>query len=129
MLGDKKIVALVPITDAARAKAFYSEKLGLRFVSEDPFALVFDANGNMLRLTKMKEFMPQRFSILGWEVADIEAAVRQLTAAGVTFERYGFFKQDELGIWTAPDGTKVAWFLDPDGNNLGISQHGSLAEA
>jgi catechol 2,3-dioxygenase-like lactoylglutathione lyase family enzyme len=129
MLGDKKIVALVPITDAARAKAFYSEKLGLRFVSEDPFALVFDANGNMLRLTKMKEFTPQRFSILGWEVADIEAAVRQLTAAGVTFERYGFFKQDELGIWTAPDGTKVAWFLDPDGNNLGISQHGSLAEA
>ncbi|MFZ1135834.1 MAG: VOC family protein [Candidatus Korobacteraceae bacterium] len=129
MLGDKKIVALVPITDAARAKAFYSEKLGLRFVSEDPFALVFDADGNMLRLTKMKEFMPQRFSILGWEVADIEAAVRQLTAAGVTFERYGFFKQDELGIWTAPDGTKVAWFLDPDGNNLGISQHGSLAEA
>ncbi len=124
MLADKKIVALVPITDAARAKAFYSEKLGLRFVSEDPFALVFDANGNMLRLTKMKEFTPQRFSILGWEVADIEAAVRQLTAAGVTFERYGFFKQDELGIWTAPDGTKVAWFLDPDGNNLGISQHG-----
>ncbi|MGA9566406.1 MAG: VOC family protein [Candidatus Korobacteraceae bacterium] len=124
MLGDKKIVALVPITDAARAKAFYSEKLGLRFVSEDPFALVFDANGNMLRLTKMKEFTPQRFSIMGWEVADIEAAVRQLTATGVTFERYGFFKQDELGIWTAPDGTKVAWFLDPDGNNLGISQHG-----
>jgi catechol 2,3-dioxygenase-like lactoylglutathione lyase family enzyme len=124
MLADKKIVALVPITDAARAKAFYSEKLGLRFVSEDPLALVFDANGNMLRLTKMKEFTPQRFSILGWEVADIEAAVRQLTAAGVTFERYGFFKQDELGIWTAPDGTKVAWFLDPDGNNLGISQHG-----
>ena len=68
MLGDKKIVAFVPITDAARAKAFYSEKLGLRFVSEDPFALVFDANGNMLRLTKMKEFTPQRFSILGWEV-------------------------------------------------------------
>jgi catechol 2,3-dioxygenase-like lactoylglutathione lyase family enzyme len=123
MLADKKIVALVPITDAARAKAFYADKLGLKFVSEDPFALVFDANGNMLRLTKMKEFTPQRFSILGWQVADIESTVRQLAAAGVTFERYGFVQQDELGIWTAPDGTKVAWFLDPDGNNLGISQH------
>jgi catechol 2,3-dioxygenase-like lactoylglutathione lyase family enzyme len=123
MLGNEKIVGLVPITDTARAKAFYADKLGLKFVSEDPFALVFDANGNMLRLTKMKEFTPQRFSILGWQVADIEATVRQLVAAGVTFERYGFFEQDELGIWTAPDGTKVAWFLDPDGNNLGISQH------
>ena len=123
MLGDKKIIALVPITDAARAKAFYGDKLGLKFVSEDPFALVFDANGIMLRLTKMKEFTQQPFSILSWEVPDIEAEVRQLTTAGVEFERYGFFKQDELGIWTAPDGTKVAWFLDPDGNNLGIVQH------
>jgi catechol 2,3-dioxygenase-like lactoylglutathione lyase family enzyme len=123
MLSNNKIVALVPITDAAREKAFYSGRLGLKFVSEDPFAVVFDANGIMLRLTKVGEFKPQRFSILSWEVAEIEAAIRQLTAAGVTFERYDFFKQDELGIWTAPDGTKVAWFLDPDGNNLGIVQH------
>lgn len=123
MLTDKKIIALVPITDAARAKAFYADKLGLKFVSEDQFAVVFDANGNMLRLSKMKEFTPQRFSILSWEVADIEATVRELAAAGVTFERYTFFQQDEFGIWTAPDGTKVAWFLDPDGNNLGIVQH------
>jgi catechol 2,3-dioxygenase-like lactoylglutathione lyase family enzyme len=123
MLGDKKIIGLIPITDAARAKAFYSEKLGLKFVSEDPFAVVFDANGNMLRLTKVKEFTPQPFSILSWEVPDIEASARELTAAGAKFERYGFFEQDDLGIWTAPDGTKVAWFLDPDGNNLGIVQH------
>lgn len=123
MLGSEKMMGLVPITDAARAKAFYEKKLGLTFVSEDPFALVFDANGNMLRLTKMKEFTPQRFSILGWQVADIETTIRELAAAGVTFERYSFVQQDDLGIWTAPDGTKVAWFLDPDGNNLGISQH------
>ncbi len=122
MLADNKIIALVPITDAARAKAFYAEKLGLKFVSEDPFALAFDANGIMLRLTKVKDFTPQPFSVLSWEVADINVAVRQLTTAGVAFERYDFFQQDELGIWTAPDGTKVAWFLDPDGNNLGIVQ-------
>jgi len=123
MLTDKKIIALVPITDAARAKAFYADKLGLKFLSEDPFAVVFDANGIMLRLTTVKEFTPQPFSILSWEVADIESSVRQLRTSGVVFERYGFFEQDELGIWTAPDGTKVAWFLDPDGNNLGIVQH------
>jgi catechol 2,3-dioxygenase-like lactoylglutathione lyase family enzyme len=123
VLGDKNLIALVPVTDAARAKAFYAEKLGLKFVSEDPFAVVFDANGIMLRLTRVKEFTPHPFSILSWEVPDIETAVRQLTTAGVAFERYGFFEQDELGIWTAPDGTKVAWFLDPDRNNLGIVQH------
>jgi len=124
MLSSNKIVGLVPITDAARSKTFYADKLGLNFISEDPFALVFDANGNVLRLTKMKEFTPQRFTILGWEVPDIEAAVRQLMANGVKFERYEFVKQDELGIWTAPGGTRVAWFLDPDGNNLSVSQRG-----
>ena len=123
MLADKNLIALVPTMDASRAKAFYADKLGLRFVSEDPFAVVFDANGIMLRLTKVKEFTPQPFSILSWEVPDIEVAVRQLTTAGVTIERYGSFEQDELGIWTAPEGTKVAWFLDPDRNNLGIVQH------
>ena len=123
MLADKKIIALVPTTDAARAKAFYSDKLGLPFVTEDPFAVVFNANGIMLRLTKVTAFTPQQFSILSWEVPDIAATVRQLTTAGVVFERYGSFKQDEFGIWTAPDGTKVGWFLDPDGNNLGIVQH------
>jgi len=124
MLSSNKIVGLVPITDAARSKTFYADKLGLNFISKDPFALVFDANGNVLRLTKMKEFTPQRFTILGWEVPDIEAAVRQLMANGVKFERYEFVKQDELGIWTAPGGTRVAWFLDPDGNNLSVSQRG-----
>jgi len=123
MLADEKIIALVPVTDAARAKAFYADKLGLTFISEDPFAVVFDASGIMLRLTKVKEFTPQPFSILSWQVDDIEATVRPLAAAGIPFERYGFLQQDELGIWTAPDGTKVAWFLDPDGNNLGIVQH------
>lgn len=123
MLASSRMLGLIPITDAARAKAFYAERLGLKFVSEDPFALVFDANGNMLRLTKMKEFTPQRFTILGWEVADITSTVQQLTTAGVKFERYDFVQQDELGIWTAPGGAKVAWFLDPDGNNLSVSQH------
>jgi len=124
MLASEKIIGFVPITDAARAKSFYAEKLGLKFVSEDSFAVVFDANGTMLRLTRVEELKPQAFTILGWQVSDIVATVQQLQAAGVTFERYGgFMQQDELGIWNAPGGTRVAWFKDPDGNTLSVSQH------
>jgi catechol 2,3-dioxygenase-like lactoylglutathione lyase family enzyme len=124
MLGDQKIMGMVPITDGDRAKSFYVEKLGLKFVADDGFAIVLDANGNMLRLTKLRELKPQPFTVLGWEVSDINALVRQLHAAGVSFERYhDFLQQDELGIWTAPDGARVAWFKDPDGNLLSVSQH------
>lgn len=124
MLADEKIIGFVPITDPARAKAFYAEKLGLRFVSEDAFAVVFDSNGNMLRLTRVQEVKAQPFTILGWQVSDIVATVKQLQGAGVQFERYGsFLQQDELGIWDAPGGNRVAWFKDPDGNTLSVSQH------
>ena len=124
MLPSAKIIGFVPITDTARAKSFYAEKLGLKFVSEDPFAVVFDANGNMIRLTRMKEVKPQAFTILGWQVPDIVITVQRLQAAGVQFERYGdFMQQDELGIWSAPGGSRVAWFKDPDGNTLSVSQH------
>ena len=124
MLASEKIIGFVPITDAARAKSFYEEKLGLKFVSEDSFAVVFDANGIMLRLTRVQEFAPQAFTVLGWQVSDIVATVKRLQAAGVTFERYGgYMQQDELGIWDAPGGARVAWFKDPDGNTLSVSQH------
>ncbi len=124
MLSNHKIVALVPISDGDKARSFYVDKLGLKFLSDDGFAIVLDANGNKVRLTKMKEVKPQPFTVLGWETADIAADVRKLQANEVSFERFGdFMKQDELGIWTAPDGTKVAWFKDPDGNILSLSQH------
>ena len=126
MLNNNKIVALVPISDGDKAKSFYVDTLGLTFLSDDGFAIVLDANGNMLRLTKMKEVKPQPFTVVGWETADIAADVRELQANGVIFERFhDFMKQDELGVWTAPDGTKVAWFKDPDGNILSLSQHHS----
>ena len=97
--------------------------LGLRFVKDDGFALVFDANGIMVRAAKMKEVAPAQGTVLGWQVTNIEEMARELKGEGVVFERFGFFKQDELGIWTAPGGDKVAWFKDPDGNMLSISQH------
>ena len=123
MLGTTNIVAMAPITDPARARAFYEGTLGLRFVKDDGFALVFDANGIMVRLSKMKQFTPAQYTVLGWQVSGIENVVRDLGERGVHFEIFGFFKQDELGIWIAPDGDKVAWFKDPDGNTLSVSEH------
>jgi catechol 2,3-dioxygenase-like lactoylglutathione lyase family enzyme len=123
MLGSNNIVAFVPITDGEKARAFYEGVLGLRFVNDDGFAAVFEANGIMVRAAKMKEVTPAQFTVLGWQVSGIEDVVRALQAKGVKFEVFGFFKQDELGIWTAPTGDKVAWFKDPDGNILSVSQH------
>ena len=123
MLGSTNIVAFVPTKDAEKARAFYVGVLGLRFVADDGFAMVLDANGIMIRVAKLKEFTPAQFTILGWQVSEIESVVRALTAKGVHFEIFGFFKQDELGIWTAPTGDKVAWFKDPDGNILSVSEH------
>lgn len=123
MLGSTNIVAFVPIKDADKARAFYEGVLGLRFVKDDGFALVFDANGIMIRAAKMKEFTPAQFTVLGWRVSKIEEVARGLAKHGVKFEIFGFFQQDELGIWTTPTGDKVAWFKDPDGNILSVSEH------
>ncbi len=125
MLGSIDIVAFVPTKDPEKARAFYEGVLGLRFVKDDGFALVLDANGIKVRVAKVPPpFTPAPFTILGWQVTEIEKIVAGLQGKGVRFERFGFFEQDPLGIWTAPGGDKVAWFKDPDGNILSVSQHG-----
>lgn len=123
MLGTMDVIAFVPTTDSGKARAFYEGLLGLRFVSEDSFALVFNANAIMIRVVKAQKFTPVQYTILGWQVKEIEKVVARLQEQGVHFERFGFFKQDDLGIWTAPNGDKVAWFKDPDGNTLSVSEH------
>jgi catechol 2,3-dioxygenase-like lactoylglutathione lyase family enzyme len=123
LLTSASIMAFVATTDAARAKTFYHGLLGLRLVSDEQFALVFDAAGIMLRLQKVKEVRQAQYTALGWSVPDIAAKVEELEKAGVQFERYGLPGQDEKGIWTPPGSTtKVAWFKDPDGNVLSLTQ-------
>ncbi len=123
-LSNHNLIAFVTIVDVERAKQFYRDTLGLKLVSEEPpFAIVFEANGIMLRLVMGRSTPPAVGTVLGWQVPDIAATVRDLVQAGVTFERYDFFKQDELGIWTTPTEAKVAWFKDPDGNTLSLSEH------
>jgi catechol 2,3-dioxygenase-like lactoylglutathione lyase family enzyme len=124
ILGTSKLVAFVATTDPEKARAFYQGVLGLRlFEDEKPFALIFDANGIMLRVTTVREHNPAPFTVLGWDVSSIEATVDRLTAAGVEFQRYpGINDGDPKGIWTAPGGAPVAWFKDPDGNVLSVTQ-------
>lgn len=123
MLANCNVVALVIAGDEARAKEFYGGTLGLTFVERDPYALVFDANGIVLRVTLMPGHAPSDHPVLGWKVPDIAATVSGLAQAGVAMERYEYIEQDELGIWTAPDGVKkVAFFKDPDGNVLSLAQ-------
>jgi catechol 2,3-dioxygenase-like lactoylglutathione lyase family enzyme len=116
------LMAFVATTNAERTKAFYRDTLGLKLVSDEAFALVFDANGTMLRVQKVDAFTPQSFTALGWQVAAIRATTAALIASGVEMSRFGWMPQDELGIWTADDGAQVAWFRDPDGNVLSITQ-------
>jgi catechol 2,3-dioxygenase-like lactoylglutathione lyase family enzyme len=120
-----KVVAFVVTTKPQEATAFYRDKLGFKFLQDDSFALVFDAHGTMLRVVKMKKFTPAGFTILGWEVEAIGKTLAELAARGVVFERFEGMAQDELGIWNSPSGSKVAWFKDPDGNVLSLSQHSS----
>ncbi len=120
-----QLIGFVTTTDPAKARRFYTEVLGFRLIEEDDYALVFDANGSMVRVGKANTFTPAQGTVLGWEVQDILQAVTELTARGVRFEQWGlpFMKQDEHGVWTPPNGDRVAWFKDPDGNELSISQH------
>lgn len=124
ILGPCDLIAFVPTTNLAKARAFYEGVLGLRLLADDnPFALVFSANGVMLRVTPVPELKPQQFTILGWGVASIEGTVDRLEGAGTQFQRYkGMNDGDPRGIWNSPSGARIAWFKDPDGNVLSVTE-------
>lgn len=121
-----RMVGFVTTTEPDRAKEFYGNALGFALQHEDDFALVFDANGTMLRVVKAQTFTPVVGTVLGWQVDDIYEAIRELGPRGIRFEQFGlpFMPQDEHGVWTPSSTGRVAWFKDPDGNVLSISQHG-----
>jgi catechol 2,3-dioxygenase-like lactoylglutathione lyase family enzyme len=120
--GDFRLMAFLATLDGVRARAFYEATLGLRVLSDDDFALALDAGGTMLRIQKVASFTPHPFTALGWQVPDVTAAVVQLGAKGIAFQRYPGLGQDDLGIWRAPSGARVAWFKDPDGNTLSLTE-------
>jgi catechol 2,3-dioxygenase-like lactoylglutathione lyase family enzyme len=123
MLADMNMMGFVLTKDYDMARAFYEGNLGFEFVSLDKFALVVQAGKSLIRIVKVPTFTPLQSTVLGWEVGDIETIVDWLTKRSVTFEKYPFVQDKERGIWSTPDGSKVAWFKDPDGNVLSVSQH------
>lgn len=124
ILGPEKLIAFVPTRDLARARQFYELTLGLRLVSENaPVALVFDAGGTMLRVTAVGDYTPDAFTMIGWQVDSIETTVDRLASAGVIMLRYsGMNENDPRGIWASPAGARAAWFHDPDGNVLSVTE-------
>jgi predicted enzyme related to lactoylglutathione lyase len=122
MLADKKLKAFVPTTMPDKAKTFYQELLGLELLAEDEYALEFNANGVLLRVITVPVLKPQEFTILGWNVSDISSMIRSMNNKGVYCEKYHFLIQNDLGIWTSPGGSRVAWFKDPDGNVLSLKE-------
>jgi catechol 2,3-dioxygenase-like lactoylglutathione lyase family enzyme len=122
MLEHSSLIGFVGVTDLDQARQFYGETLGLPLRDESPFALVADAGGTMLRITAVDQPAAAPYTVLGWAVADIAAAVDELAARGIRFTRYDGMQQDDRGVWTAPGGARIAWFLDPDGNNLSLTQ-------
>jgi catechol 2,3-dioxygenase-like lactoylglutathione lyase family enzyme len=120
-LESAAIVAFVATTDLDRARAFYGDVLGLTVEEVNEFACVLRSGSTMLRVTQVGEFQPQPFTVLGWDVADLDRTVADLTRAGVEMLHFDGMGQDEAGVWTAPSGGRIAWFHDPDGNVLSLT--------
>jgi catechol 2,3-dioxygenase-like lactoylglutathione lyase family enzyme len=123
MLNTSKLVGFVGTTKPAEAKRFYEQCLGLQLLEESPFALVFVSGNTTVRVQKVQALATPPYTSLGWEVKDIASTVLHLTSKGVEFQYFEGLPQDEAGIWRTPDGSQVAWFRDPDGNTLSLTEH------
>ena len=122
MLATANLTAFVPVTDLVRARKFYEETLGLQVGHADDYGCMLDSNGTTLRLARVDAYERAPYTVVGWGVASVEEAVHDLVAAGVEILRYDGMGQDELGIWAAPSGDRVAWFSDSEGNTLSVTE-------
>ena len=122
MLEQADLVAFVPCSDLEVSSKFYGGVLGLRLLETSEFANAYDVNGTELRVTLVDRPAGAPYTVLGWRVPDVAEAVRALRDAGVVFKRYEGMTQDEHDVWTAPGGSRIAWFADPDGNIISLQQ-------
>jgi predicted enzyme related to lactoylglutathione lyase len=122
MLATSDVIAFAATTDLARARSFYEAALGLPVVEENAYACVFNAHGTMLRITAVAEVAHPGYTVLGWRVTDIRETITRLESGGVMFARYAGMDQDAQGVWTTPNGDRIAWFTDPDGNVLSLTE-------
>jgi len=122
VLATSDVIAFASTTNLARARSFYESALGLTVVDENAYACVFNAHGTMLRITAVAEVAQPGYAVLGWRISDISETVTRLESSGVVFARYDGMEQDAQGVWTTPNGDRIAWFTDPDGNVLSLTE-------
>lgn len=125
MLGSSDLVAFAATAKPEASRTFYEDVLGLDLIVDEPTAIVFDAPNASVRISKVESVQPPDYTVLGWDVADLDSVVDALVEAGVELAQYDDLPQDERGVATFPDGTRVAWFEDPDGNTLSVTEHAS----
>lgn len=122
MLSGARLVAFVASTDLDRAAAFYIDRLGLPLLERTPLALVLDGGGAQLRVTRVEEKPLTPYTVLGWSVDNLQVTVEDMRTRGIVFSRYPGIEQDRYDAWTAPGGSRIAWFTDPDGNVLSLQE-------
>lgn len=122
MLSSEKLVGFIATATPSKSQEFYENTLGLQLLESSPFALVFKAGSTTIRVQKVQSIVVSGYTALGWQVSNIARTVEELAGRGVKFQRYEGMNQSEAGIWRTPDGSQVAWFKDPDGNTLSITE-------
>ncbi len=115
-------ISFIATAKAVESRHFYEAVLNLKCISEDAFALVFDLGHTTLRIQKVETVAEVNYTVLGWEVSDIRKSIESLSDNGVRFEKFSQLQQDDLGVWHSPSGALVAWFKDPDGNSLSLTE-------
>lgn len=124
MLANDQLMAFAATAEPSKCRRFYEDVLGLELVADEPYALVFKTRNAVLRIAKLDSLAPPPYTVLGWIVDDISAAVAELKQRGVRFQHYEGLPQNDQGVMAFPDGTRVTWFKDPDGNTLSLTELG-----
>jgi catechol 2,3-dioxygenase-like lactoylglutathione lyase family enzyme len=122
MLSNERLVGFVATAVPGKSQEFYENTLGLQLLEISPYAMVFGTGSTTIRVQKVQSVVVSGYTVLGCQVSNIARTVEELASRGVKFQRYEGMNQDEVGIWRTPDGAQVAWFKDPDGNALSITE-------
>lgn len=126
MLNQGRVLTFVPVSDVDRAMHFYSDVLGLVVTDCSDSYCALDAGGVTIRLTLVVDRPAVEHTIVGWSVPDLNTIAAELVERGLTFHRYDGMDQDQYGAWVAPNGDHIAWFSDPDGNILSLTQFANV---
>ncbi|WP_375264389.1 VOC family protein [Planktotalea sp.] len=121
-MSERRPISFIATAQPDLAKSFYQDAVGLTLLDVSPFALVFDDKGQMLRVQIVDALLPLPYTVHGWQVSDMRSAIIKLVSKGVEFLKFEHMGQDALGIWTTPNGDRIAWFKDPCGNTLSLTE-------